>query len=210
MRFKAGDRVRCIRGANSLGVTYFTAGKLYIVDRSQLLGSGNEWLSLENDLGEDDGYAAKNFELANEFDMVLNSEYGVPEYQQFQEPKGLKYDSNKAPMDLIPYEALEEIAKVLAEGEKKYGTANWTAGIEMRRLLSAAMRHIGQFNSGEDLDSETNTLHIANAATNLLFAIWMYKNRPDLDNRWAKNTTEKKSLTQRAKDTFPENDGKNR
>lgn len=124
--------------------------------------------------------------------------------------KGLKYDSNKAPMDLIPYESLEEIAKVLAQGEKKYGTANWTAGIEMRRLLSAAMRHIGQFNSGEDMDEETETLHIANAATNLLFAIWMYKNRPDLDNRWAKNIITKKSITAKALDAFPENDGKNR
>ncbi len=99
---------------------------------------------------------------------------------------GVKYDGQKAPMDLLPYESLEEIAKVLGAGEKKYGTANWTKGIEMRRLLSAALRHIGQFNSGEDKDEETDTLHLANAATNLLFAIWMYKHRPDLDNRWAK------------------------
>jgi len=102
------------------------------------------------------------------------------------EVKGLKFDAQKPPIDLIPYEALEEIAKVLAFGEKKYGTANWASGIEMRRLLSAAMRHIGQFNSGQDLDEEAQTLHLANAATNLMFAIWMYKNRPDLDNRWAK------------------------
>lgn len=100
---------------------------------------------------------------------------------------GTKYDSNKAPMDLIPYESLEEIAKVLGQGEKKYGTANWANGIEMRRLLAAAMRHIGQFNDGEDYDEETKTLHIANAATNLIFAIWMYKNRPDMDNRWVLN-----------------------
>lgn len=100
--------------------------------------------------------------------------------------KGKKFDSEKAPMDLLPYESLEEIAKVLAAGEKKYGTANWTGGIEMRRLISASMRHLGQFNSGEDFDEETGTLHLANSACNLLFAIWMYKNRPDLDNRWAK------------------------
>ena len=75
---------------------------------------------------------------------------------------------------------------VLAAGEKKYGTANWANGIEMRRLLSAAMRHLGQFNKGEDFDEETKTLHLANAATNLIFAIWMYKNRSDLDNRWVK------------------------
>jgi hypothetical protein len=103
---------------------------------------------------------------------------------------GVKFDSEKAPLDLLPYESLEEIAKVLAAGEKKYGTANWANGIEMRRLLSAAMRHIGQFNSGEDFDSETSTIHLANAAANLLFAIWMYKHRPDLDNRWAKTLGE--------------------
>jgi len=101
---------------------------------------------------------------------------------------GKKYDSQKVPMDLIPYESLEEIAKVLAAGEVKYGTANWTEGIEIRRLISAAMRHLGQFNSGEDYDEETKTLHLANSATNLLFAIWMYKKRPDLDNRWSKKT----------------------
>jgi len=100
--------------------------------------------------------------------------------------QGIKYDGEKAPMDLIPYESLEEVARVLAAGQLKYGTANWANGIEMRRLLSAALRHIGQFNSGEDYDSETKTLHLANAATNLLFAIWMFKHRPELDNRWIK------------------------
>lgn len=103
-----------------------------------------------------------------------------------QEKKGLKYDSQKVPLDLIPYDALVEIGKVLQAGELKYGTANWANGIEIRRLLAAAMRHLGQFNNGEDYDEETQTLHIANAATNLMFAIWMFKNRPDLDNRWAK------------------------
>jgi hypothetical protein len=73
----------------------------------------------------------------------------------------------------------------------------------MRRLLSAAMRHIGQFNSGEDFDSETSTIHLANAAANLLFAIWMYKHRPDLDNRWAKTLGEEElnRLTKKQKNT---------
>lgn len=100
--------------------------------------------------------------------------------------KGKKFDNKKAPIDLIPYEAIEEMAYTLAAGEQKYGTASWANGINMRRLISAALRHIGQFNSGQDLDAETQTLHISNAAVNLAFAIWMYKNRPDLDNRWSK------------------------
>lgn len=103
------------------------------------------------------------------------------------EVKGVKFDQSKAPMDLLPYEALEEVAKVMQAGEQKYGTANWANGIHTRRLISAALRHIGQFNAGEDYDEETMTLHLANATCNLLFAIWMMKMRPEFDNRWINN-----------------------
>jgi len=104
-----------------------------------------------------------------------------------EKKQGVKFDEKKPPMELLPYESLEEIAKVLAFGAKKYKRANWANGIEMSRLLSASMRHIGQFNSGENYDKESQTLHLANAACNLLFAIWMFKHRPDLDNRWIKS-----------------------
>jgi hypothetical protein len=104
---------------------------------------------------------------------------------------GIKYDENKVPLDLIPYDSLEEIGKVLAVGAKKYERANWAKGIVLSRLISAALRHIGQFNNGEDHDPETQTLHLSNAATNLLFAIWMFKNRPDLDDRWIKSFLKK-------------------
>lgn len=111
---------------------------------------------------------------------------------------GRKNDKKKAPLDLLPYDSLEEMAFTLAAGEKKYGTASWAKGLELRRLISAALRHIGQFNSGEDFDTETETLHLSNAAVNLVFAIWMYKNRPDLDNRWIK-TIKKKAFKARKK-----------
>lgn len=100
--------------------------------------------------------------------------------------KGQKFDSEKEPLDLIPTEALFQIGKVLAQGQNKYGRANWAKGIELSRLISASMRHILKFNSGEDFDDETQTLHLANAATNLVFAIWMFYNRPDMDDRWIK------------------------
>jgi len=99
---------------------------------------------------------------------------------------GTKHDDNKIPMELLPSEALFEIGKVLQAGKAKYGAANWAKGINVSRLLGAAMRHIAQFNAGEDMDEETKTLHVANAACNLMFVIWMMKNRPDLDDRWAK------------------------
>ncbi len=99
---------------------------------------------------------------------------------------GQKFDSEKEPLDLLPPEALFEIGRVLAAGKKKYGTANWAKGIAISRLLAAALRHIFKYLMGEDLDSETKTLHTANAAVNLMFAIWMVKNRPELDDRWIK------------------------
>lgn len=105
---------------------------------------------------------------------------------------GKKFDGDKVPLDLIPMDALMEIGKVLAAGAKKYERANWANGIEMSRLISAAMRHLLQFNNGEDMDEECQTLHLANSAVNLMFAIWMYKNRPDMDDRWA-NTIKKKN-----------------
>lgn len=110
----------------------------------------------------------------------------MSENQKSENSVGVKFDSGKAPMDLLPYESLEEIAKVLAFGAKKYERANWAQGINQSRLISAAMRHLGQYNNGEDFDSESETLHLANAACNLLFAIWMHKNRPDMDDRWVK------------------------
>lgn len=100
--------------------------------------------------------------------------------------KGLKYDQEKLPLDLIPYDSLCEISKVLKYGIKKYGSYNWTNGIEFSRLIAASLRHIYQFNDGEDYDQETKTLHIANAICNLLFLIWMYKNKPHFDDRQMK------------------------
>lgn len=107
------------------------------------------------------------------------------------EKMGKKFDQGKAPMDLLPYESLYEVARVLGFGEKKYDAGNWANGIEMRRLLSAAYRHMGQYNSGQDVDEESEISHLAHAACNLLFAIWMEKNRPDLDNRWIKSISNK-------------------
>lgn len=99
---------------------------------------------------------------------------------------GTKHDKGKAPLDLIPYESLEEIAQFLEQGRLKYNSWNWANGLSYSRLIAASLRHIHQFNDGIDEDEETKTLHVANAACNLLFLIWMHKNRPDMDDRGMK------------------------
>lgn len=103
--------------------------------------------------------------------------------------KGTKNDSNymeKPPINLIPYDAKVEIGKVLGFGQNKYGRAQWTGGIEYSRLLAAAERHMGLFNSGQNLDEESKLEHIAHAAVNLCMLLWMIKNKPEMDDRWDK------------------------
>lgn len=110
---------------------------------------------------------------------------------------GTKHDGGKEPLDLIPYDSLVEIAKVLNFGAGKYQPFNWAKGIEYRRLLSATMRHVYQFNNGEDADIESGHSHLAHAACCLLFLLWMEKHRPDLDDRGFKNAKSALSETRR-------------
>jgi len=82
-----------------------------------------------------------------------------------------KLDKGKAPMELLPYPALAEIARVLAFGVTKYGAWNWMKGMEWSRMLGAAHRHLGAFSVGNDRDEESGILHLAHAGCCILFLL---------------------------------------
>jgi hypothetical protein len=98
--------------------------------------------------------------------------------------EGSKYDSEKAPMALLDRSWLEETAKVLGFGARKYAAHNWRGGIEYSRLVSAALRHLHAFNDGEDIDPESGLSHLAHASCCLMFLANMKATRPDLDDRY--------------------------
>lgn len=102
--------------------------------------------------------------------------------------EGIKHDKGKARMDLLPYDALIEIARVLGFGAQKYTAGNWAKGINYSRLIAAAERHLGEYKEGRDNDEESGIDHIAHAACNLVFLLWMQKHHPELDDRWIKET----------------------
>lgn len=89
---------------------------------------------------------------------------------EYHEPctSGTKYDTGKAPLDLLPYSTLVEVAHVFGFGADKYSRWNWRGGLGYSRLLAAAMRHIGEFNNGEDLDPESGRCHISHALACLM------------------------------------------
>ncbi len=96
--------------------------------------------------------------------------------------KGDKFDAGKPRMSLIDPFFLEQLALTLTFGAQKYGTHNWRQGIEMDRLLDAALRHINSFNDGHDLDEESGHPHLAHAAACLMMAMAFTNTK--LDNRY--------------------------
>ena len=95
---------------------------------------------------------------------------------------GIKFDQGKAPLSLIDPRFTEEVARVLAIGEQKYGRANWQ-GLKVERLLDAVKRHTLELEKSNDHDDETGLHHAAHAASGLMFIYWLLNNRPESDDR---------------------------
>ena len=87
--------------------------------------------------------------------------------------KDYKYDKDKVRMDLLPFDCLTEIAKVLTHGAKKYKDNSWkTVKNGERRYLGALLRHIDAMERGKKIDPESGLLHAAHMACNAIFLLW--------------------------------------
>lgn len=100
------------------------------------------------------------------------------------EDQAMKFDDDKLPLHLLSGEALNQTAAVLKFGADKYAEHNWRKGFQWSRPLSAAMRHIHAFNSGEDKDPESGLSHLAHAACCIMFLLEFEKTHPELDDRY--------------------------
>jgi hypothetical protein len=86
---------------------------------------------------------------------------------------GTKYDEEKVRWDLLPWEGIEDVAKVMTYGAKKYAPDNWQKVKPLRaRYFAAALRHIMAWNKEEILDHESGLPHLAHAICCLLFCMW--------------------------------------
>lgn len=84
------------------------------------------------------------------------------------EAEGVKFDGDKARMDLLPMDSLLGVGAVLGYGAKKYAPRNWEKGMAWGRLLGAAMRHLGAWALGQNNDSESGLPHLDHAACCIL------------------------------------------
>ncbi len=71
--------------------------------------------------------------------------------------------------------ALDELAEVSRKGAIKYARGNWKKGganVTLQSLCDSALRHMRSALAGELRDKELGTLHIAQAAWNMLAATY--------------------------------------
>lgn len=90
---------------------------------------------------------------------------------------GKKFDQEKPRWSLLPLSALKPVVQVLTNGAKKYADDNWKKVPNAKeRYLSAALRHLEAYQSGEELDKEWGLPHLAHAICGLLFMLWLDQN----------------------------------
>lgn len=117
---------------------------------------------------------------------VEDAAAAVKRQQQADDP-ALRYDAGKARFDLIPADALEELAAVYAFGATKYAEDNWVKGMGWRRCIGSALRHIFKWSMGERDDPESGRHHLAHAAWNLFTLIAYEKRGLGTDDRLKTN-----------------------
>jgi hypothetical protein len=96
---------------------------------------------------------------------------------------GIKHDEEKRRFNLIPWDALDQVASVFTLGAKKYADRNWELGFDWGRLSSAAVRHISAWEQGIDNDEEWELPHLAHAICCLLMLLALVLRDTGRDNR---------------------------
>ena len=85
---------------------------------------------------------------------------------------GVKYDSGKPRLGLIPPYAERLVAEVLTFGANKYAEDNWRkVDNAHKRYIDAALRHINAYRSGNVNDDESGLHHLAHAVCCLMFVM---------------------------------------
>lgn len=84
--------------------------------------------------------------------------------------KGIKHDDGKLRWSLIPWDALEEVVRVLEHGARKYGAHNWRL-VAPERYREALLRHVAAWAQGGVIDRDSGLPHLAHVAANAFFLL---------------------------------------
>lgn len=96
---------------------------------------------------------------------------------------GIKYDEHKPRWDLLPFDALSEIAKVMTYGAIKYEPRNWEKGMSWSRVFASTQRHLCAWFHGNEVDSESRMSHLAHAACCIMYLLAFECRENGIDDR---------------------------
>ena len=94
--------------------------------------------------------------------------------------KGVKDEA----YDLIPVDALRQIAAHYGVGARKYDRNQYRKGYEWSKSYAALQRHANAWWGGEDIDAETGSNHLAAVAWHALTLLTFQAEHPDFDDRY--------------------------
>lgn len=98
--------------------------------------------------------------------------------------KAIKHDAGKPRVELVSEVALLGLAQVLTHGAEKYAADNWRKGMEWRRLIGSAFRHLLDFSMGIDTDADSGLPSIDHLACCVMFLSEYQKRQLGTDNRY--------------------------
>jgi hypothetical protein len=86
--------------------------------------------------------------------------------------QGMKKDHGKPRWELVPFEALEGMVRILEFGAEKYSAHGWkqlNSPEDRERIMAALLRHTFALMRGETIDPESGMPHIFHMQCNTMF-----------------------------------------
>lgn len=94
--------------------------------------------------------------------------------------KGVKVER----YDLVPVEALRQLAEHYGRGAAKYDDNQYRKGYEFSKSYAAMQRHLNQWWGGEDNDEELGSSHLVAAAWHCFTLLTFMEEHPEFDDRF--------------------------
>lgn len=109
----------------------------------------------------------------------------MPEIRTTSSTGGQK-GKKEAAYDLIPVDALRQVAEHYGRGAQKYDRNQYRKGYEWSLSYAALQRHANAWWGGEDFDEETGSNHMAAVAWHALTLLTFQDEHPRFDDRYKK------------------------
>ena len=99
-----------------------------------------------------------------------------------EQSKKNDFKDHKLRWDLLPLKEIEDVVKVYTAGADKYGANKWqNLSDGYNRYKGAMLRHLMEYENGNEVDEETGCLHLAQVVWNAIAMLYCSKQKNNND-----------------------------